>query len=158
MICKRIEKAVNCYGLAANFLNPSFQGRRFLINAKYANILHDFLQTTLTENGLVQLEHYKNKTGSFEVLFSRNYDSCNTFWRASRYFYPELSNLALKLNNLCSSTGQLERVFSKWAYVHSLKRNRLREDRSAQLVALYYELQLKDNRSIMLQLDNEDAD
>ena len=47
--------------------------------------------------------------------------------------------------NLNASTGQLERLFSEWAYVHSPKRNRLNSERSAKLVSLYYNMRLKDD-------------
>lgn len=135
---ERLNKVINVYGLTANFLNHTYRGLRFAHIPEYVQKVNDFLREELSENGLGQLQHYKNLTGSFDLIIKKNFKSWDVFWKSCKYFYPELSNLALKLLNIPASTGQLERLFSQWSYVHNTKRNRLRQDRSAKLISLYY--------------------
>ena len=127
------------------FLHPVYKDIRFADYVEYINKMNNFFRQNLTENGFAQLEDFKIRTGMFGILDRRNYRSSEIFWKAAKNFYPELSNLALKLLNICASTGELERLFSQWAYVHDPKRNRLKPERSAKLVCLYYSLRMRDN-------------
>ena len=141
LIENRLIKVINQYGLAANFLHPVYQGLR--LREEQLQKMNNFFEQNLTANGLIELECYKNRTGMFRMIFNRGYQSWEIFWWTARNFYPELSKLALKLQNVCASTGELERLFSQWAYVHDPKRNRLKPHRSAKLVCLYYALRIK---------------
>lgn len=105
--------------------------------------MEQFFRENLSPEGLVQLNAYRNQTGIFNRLFERQFESWKIFWRAAEHFYPELSRLAVKLLHIPASTGDLERLFSEWAYVHSKIRNRLTDQRSKKLIALYYNLRLK---------------
>ena len=76
--------------------------------------MNNFFENELTANGLRELQDFIEGNGLFRILQERNYQSATVFWKAASIFYPELSLLAEKL-----ITGELERLFSQWAYVHS---------------------------------------
>lgn len=157
LIENRLVKVINEYGLAANCLYPVYPDLRFTNSEENLNKMNNFFAQTLTANSLIELRSYRNRTGTFGMLFNRNYRSWEVFWKSARNFYPELSNLALKLHNICASTDELERLCSQWSYVHDPKRNRLTPQRSAKLVCLYYSLRITDNiRNAHFYYENED--
>ena len=133
----RISKVITPYGLAANLLHPAYRGLRFDNNELYKTMMRNFFQTEFTEEGLIQLEHYQNQTYRFQRLFENNYRSWSLFWRVAGLFYKELSVLAIKLLKIPASTGELERLFSQWSYIHSTKHCHLIYERSAKLIFLY---------------------
>ena len=45
LIKARIKKALNVYGLAANYLHPVYKGRQFSENAEYMDMMNEFFQT-----------------------------------------------------------------------------------------------------------------
>lgn len=151
---QRVEKAINVYGLVANFLHPVYQGSLIMTNPDYNREVTDFFEQNLDEDGLKELEEYKKKTGCFAKLFVKNYQE-TLFWTVAQSFYPHLSEIALKLMNIPASTAQLERFFSHWAYVHDPKRNRLTPERSYKLAALYYHLRPKDKKILVEDDDDE---
>lgn len=157
MIEERKGRVINVYGLATNLLHPRYQGRRFQQSQLYTHNCNEFLRQNLNEAGLQQLEDYRNRAGFIGNLLEDNYRSAPIFWRTAQRFYPELSNLATKLQLISASTAQLERLFSEWAHVHSARRNRLTPQRSSKLIALYYDRRLNDN-VLMDDLNSEDED
>lgn len=140
----RQQRAIHVYGLAANFLHPRYQGRAFANDQIYVNQVEQFFVESLEEEGLAQLEIFRNRAGLFQNMLQRDFRSGLVFWKTVQDFYPELSELAIKLHLAPASTGQLERLFSEWAYVHHAKRNRLSEERSSQLIAIYYDTRFND--------------
>lgn len=156
MVQERLQKVINRYGLAANFLHHNYRGLRFQNNDNYMQMVDTFYRENLTDDGLRALEHYMNGTGYFGILHRKNYRSWLVFWKAAAYFYPELSRLALKLLNICAATAELERLFSQWSYVHDTKRNRLLTHRSKKLASLYYTFRAKDENQCESSSDSED--
>lgn len=142
---KRIDKAINGYGFAANFFHPVYQGRRVVSNPEYNQELNEFFAQNLDQDGKRELEQFKRKEGIFEDLFQQNYKNPVLFWRAARDEFPILSDLAIKLLNIPASTAQLERFFSHWGYVHDSKRNQLLPERSYKLAALYFDMRSEDS-------------
>ena len=145
LVENREQKVINVYGLTANFLHPHYRGLRFTNNAVHMKSMNQFLNENLSENGLNELNDFKNQTGYFRDIFARNDRSWKLFWQTSEIYYPELSKLAIRLLNICAATGELERLFSQWAYVHNTKRNHLTKERSAKLITLYYGLRFRDD-------------
>lgn len=146
---ERLNRVLNEHGLAANFLHPQYKGRRFINNLQCVALMNQFFQENLSPQGFQELHEYTNETGMFERIFARRYNSCRVFWRRARRFYPELSLTAVRLLHIPASTGDLERLFSEWSLVHRKTRNRLGEDKSARLIALYYSLGLRNANNIM---------
>lgn len=71
----RLNKVINEYGLAANFLFPRYKGRRFFNNDHYVEIKDRFFQENLNLEGLAQLDMYTNQIGIFEDLFNQRYEN-----------------------------------------------------------------------------------
>ncbi|OXU22145.1 hypothetical protein TSAR_001567, partial [Trichomalopsis sarcophagae] len=67
--------------------------------------MNELFAQNLTADGLTELESYRNRAGVFRIRFDRNYQSWETFWKAARNFFLELSHLALKFFNMCASTA-----------------------------------------------------
>lgn len=121
----RLQKIINKYDLAVNFLLSRYQGRSFVNNNNYVAIKNQFFQENLSPEGLNQLQDYVNQQGIFQLLFKQHYEDWKVFCRAAQPFCRKLSDLAEKLLSIPASTGDLERLFSKWALVHCKLRNRL---------------------------------
>lgn len=144
---KRLDKVLQSITLTANFLHPVYQGKQFAHLESFNSKVELFLQEELTHQypqELHGLDEYKKKSGIFEVVFKKNIQSPKVFWCMIEDYYPALSNLAQRLLSIPSSSAQIERLFSNWAYIHSEIRNRLSVDRSMKLVAIYYAFKMQD--------------
>lgn len=97
LIEQQVSKILNPVSLVANFLHPSYQGRRFMNTKRYAEIVNEFLIDELDENGLTDLVKYSNKNGLFHKLFSKEIKSPTTFWNFAKTEHPNLARFSLKL-------------------------------------------------------------
>ena len=55
---------------------------------------------------------------------------------------PELAAIACKVLSISMSGGSLERTWSSYSFIHSKRRNRLREGRADKLVDIYSNMQM----------------
>lgn len=150
--------ALNTYALTGNYLHPIYRGK-YLSEAQL-DIVDEFLLETLPNDGLDSLENFRSSQGIFKTLSEKNVQSPRTFWGMAERSNAELARLARLLLKIPASSAQLERFFSNWAHVHSLKRNRLLSETSKKLVHVYYSLKIKDDAIVEeegydLDLDSE---
>lgn len=143
----RLDKVLTPIALVANFLHPKYRGQKFAhldtLNAKVS----PFLEDELGEEHAQELEgvrKFQNKEEPFKSIFDKNVACPKTFWCFMEPYYPALSKLAIKLSNIPSSSAQIERLFSHWAFIHSDLRNRLTVERSMKLVGIYYAFKMQD--------------
>lgn len=145
VIMKRRKYALNKYLLTSNILHPRYQGKN--MSSDDRDQVEDFILNSsgMSADGLNSYIEFKEKSGIFETLFTKQNLSTNAFWAFAKQKHPELYAFASKLLNLPASTTQLERVFSNWSYVHNNLRNCLTPDRSKKLMSVYYSLKLSEN-------------
>uniref|UniRef100_A0A0C9RAK5 ZBED1_2 protein n=1 Tax=Fopius arisanus TaxID=64838 RepID=A0A0C9RAK5_9HYME len=147
MVNKRLEKVLQPIALTANFLHPVYQGKQFTHLELLKATVDEFLDEEMARRDLQQwegLREYKEKTGIFKTIFDKQITSPKAFWCLAEGYYPTLSQLAQRLLNIPSSSAQIERLFSNWAFIHSDLRNRLSIDHSRKLVSIYYALKMQD--------------
>lgn len=129
--------------ITANFLHPVYRGRK--LNSVQTRDVQDFLFEKLDAAGLESSRLYNIGDGTFGALARKNISSPNTYWYyAIQQGHKELGELAMKLMKLPSSTAQLERLFSNWAFVHDDIWNRLHPETSKKLVDVYFTLRAND--------------
>lgn len=142
----RLDKVLQPIALVANFLHPEYQGKKFAhletFNTKVAEFLEEELGGENRE--LEAVRKFKNKEEPFKKIFQKNIGCAKTFWCFIEPYYPALAQLAIKLSNIPSSSAQIERLFSHWAFIHSDLRNRLSVERSMKLVSIYYAFKMQD--------------
>ncbi|XP_016657408.1 uncharacterized protein LOC107882870 [Acyrthosiphon pisum] len=85
---------------------------------------------------IADLCHFKNKTGPFckEYLWAAINDTNGLNWWNAFCSEIELSKIAIKILSLLATSAAVERTFSSYKDVHSLKRNRLINERASKLV------------------------
>ena len=137
----RLKKVVKPIKLAANFLHPVYEVKRFLDKANYKEMVK-FLKETLGVDGVKDLSGYKEKTGIFNVLHLKDVKCLQRFWTFAEPHHPGLAELAKKLMRIPSSTASIERLFSQWEFIHNKLRNRLGTEKSKKLVHVYCTLKL----------------
>ncbi|EFN88852.1 hypothetical protein EAI_13643, partial [Harpegnathos saltator] len=98
----------------------------------------NFLLNILDEKGIVDLHTFNERTGIFQTLFKKHVEDPIIFWDMVKVYHPNLSSLALRLQEIPASSAQIERVFSNWSFVQSPIRNRLDFERSRKLLHIYY--------------------
>ena len=62
--------------------------------------MNECFKSSLSQNGIKELEEFKYKTSVFGKLFETQFKSPEIFWKLAKPFYSELSSLAEKLRNL----------------------------------------------------------
>lgn len=152
----RLAKVLQPIALAANFVHPRYRGQKFSHSEEFNSKVEAFLEEELGDGPVAGLQHYKNKTGKFDKVFKKNIECPKAFWHLMEAYYPILSKVALKLLNIPSSSAQIERLFSHWAFIHSDIRNRLSVERSMKLVAIYYAFKMQDINNDYASDDGED--
>jgi len=93
---------------------------------------------------IADLCHFKNKTGPFckEYLWAAINDTNGLNWWNAFCSEIELSKIAIKILSLPATSAAVERTFSSYKDVHSLKRNRLTNERASKLVFIKHNLQV----------------
>lgn len=138
--------ALNQYALTANYLHPVYRGRN--MDGNQLDVVDQFLLDSLESNGLDSLQQFKLNEGIFETLRVKQIIKPRTFWNLTERRHKELASLANKLLKIPASSAQLERLFSNWGHIHSLRRNRLHSTTSQKLLHTYYSLKLNDEYQI----------
>lgn len=138
VIANRINKALWPAAFAANILHHMYQG--VLLSDSQLESGREFIHEHLDEEGLNEFAAYIDREGMFPKILDKQLESPFAFWNMAQFKHPKLAELAEKLLNMLAATAEIERLFSNWAYVHSLLRNRLKNERSKKLVHIYYHL------------------
>lgn len=135
----------------AYYLDPRYCGKSLSQEHSRINFLIEEASKLINKNSNAQLARemleYQSKLGVFSlnVLWSDEATKDPiTWWSALRNEVPVLSELAAKLMSIPASSAAAERNWSHFGFVHSLRRNRLTNDRVFKLVYLYSNLRLND--------------
>ena len=95
---------------------------------------------------LEPLREFTKGEGSFANLNRKKFTWPKTFWHfAAQTGHEKLAAFALDYLEIPAFTAQLERLFSKWAYVHSDIRQRLSTETSNKLANVYFALRTTDD-------------
>ncbi|XP_015115596.1 uncharacterized protein LOC107040163 [Diachasma alloeum] len=143
----RLTKLLQPIALTANYVHPEYRGKQFAHIQSFNSAVLTFLREELVGEDPCEwksLREYAEGKGIFEKLFSKKIKSPEAFWCMAEVDYPTLSGLAKKLSSIPSSTAQIERVFSNWAFIHSDLRNRLSVERSMKSVSIFYAFKMRD--------------
>ena len=107
--------------------------------------IKNYVFDKLDASGLESLRQFSENEGSFANLNRKKIISPKTFWHfANQMGHAKLASFAMDYLKIPSSTAQLERLFSQWAYVHSKPRNRLSDGTSAKVANIYFTLRASD--------------
>ena len=135
----------------AYYLDPRYCGKSLSQEHSRINFLIEEASKLINKNSNAQLARemleYQSKLGVFSlnVLWSDEATKDPiTWWSALRNEVPVLSEFAAKLMSIPASSAAAERNWSHFGFVHSLRRNRLTNDRVFKLVYLYSNLRLND--------------
>ncbi|KYM95571.1 hypothetical protein ALC62_13782 [Cyphomyrmex costatus] len=144
-VCTLINKSLRPSILTANFLHPTYKGKKFMHIEKYRCEVYNFLSKELNVKNLCDhlgIQAFLHGTDIFKILDSKNLTFPHTYWFMASKKYPDLAELADKLMKIPASSAQIERLFSQWSFVHSDIRNRLTTERSQKLIEIYYSLKM----------------
>nr|XP_022909870.1 uncharacterized protein LOC111420999 isoform X1 [Onthophagus taurus] len=142
-LAARKKMALNVYALTAYYLHPVYENKK--LNSEHLREIHAFLFKILSAQGCEEWDNYERNVGIFPQIKEKNITKPLLFWRMAEMENKELPQVALKLLKMPASSGEIERVFSNWGYIHSSIRNRLGFEKSKKLVYIYYTLKIKDN-------------
>ena len=137
IISDRIKKAVWPAGYTANMLHHKYQGR--LLDEEQKAIGNNFLEDYLNIDAKRELQIFLERRDMYEV-YAENCDNSIGFWYILGWSLPHLSKFMVKLFLIPASTALIESYFSHWTYVHNSYRNRLGNEKSANLVDIYHSL------------------
>lgn len=144
---ERLRKVIKPSILTANFLHPTYKGRRFMHIEMYRTEVYNFLKKELNVQNLCDhfgIQAFLHDTDIFKILNTKNLMSPQTYWFMAGKKYLDLAELADNLMKIPASSAQIERLFSHWSFIHSDLRNRLTAERSQKLVEIYYSLKMMD--------------
>lgn len=142
---ERLKKIIRPSILTANFLHPTYKGRRFMHIEMYRCEVYNFFRKELNVENLYDyfgIQAFLHDTDIFKIFNTKNITSPQTYWFMAGKKYPDLAELADKLMKIPVSSAQIERLFSHWSFIHSDLRNRLIAERSQKLVEIYYSLKM----------------
>lgn len=136
---------------AAHLLDPKYLGK-CLNTEEHSDAVEFIYQLSKKLDNLdvdakqviADLCHFKNKTGPFckEYLWAAINDTNGLNWWNAFCSEIELSKIAIKILSLPATSAAVERTFSSYKDVHSLKRNRLTNERASKLVFIKHNLQV----------------
>lgn len=136
----RLEKSkvLNNVTMTANYLHPVYRGKKLTQEQRQA--VTNYVFDKLDASGLESLRQFSENEVSFANLNRKK-----TFWHfANQMGHAKLASFAMDYLKIPSSTAQLERLFSQWAYVHSKPRNRIPDKAAAKLANIYFTLRASD--------------
>lgn len=143
---------LNTVTMTANFLHPAYRGK--LLSQDQLTEVNSYMLEKLDGDQLESLRKFKENTDVFASLVKKKGLSALTFWHfASESGHRKLADFARDYLKIPSSTAQLERLFSNWAYVHNDIRNKLSDETSKKLVNMYFTLRATDE---LPESDSED--
>jgi hypothetical protein len=135
----------------AYYLDPRYRGKSLSQEHSRINFLIEeaskLINRSLNSQLAREMLEYQSKSGVFNlnVLWSDEATkNPTTWWSALKNEVPVLSELAAKLMSIPASSAAAERNWSHFGFVHSLRRNRLTNDRVFKLVYIYSNLHLND--------------
>lgn len=140
LIQERIGRAVKDVGYAANLFHHSYRGER--LNDFQKNIAEKFLDKEMNDDCKAEHRIYKQDVnGHYRTMRQKltNKDAL-FYWTFVGIKLKNLSEFALKLFTIPASSALIEGFFSHWTYIHSNYRNRLSEEKSSDLVDIYYSI------------------
>lgn len=136
-ISARISKALRAVNFSANLLHHRYNGEN--LNEEQREKAENFLATYFSEQAQHEFVVYNSTRREFEKL-ARNCQDPVDYWKIVRMSLPALATEAIRLQLIPASTASLEGLFSEWTFVHSCYRNRLGDDKSAELLDIYHSL------------------
>ncbi|CAD7092373.1 unnamed protein product [Hermetia illucens] len=142
---KRRAQALTPVAMSANFMHPSYRGRKF--NSEQMKMVEYFLLEALDSPGLDQLLLFKRNEDVFKILAVKKVISYDTFWSMAERMCPELATFAKRLLCIPASVSYVDKIFSNWSGAHSSARNLLGMDLYRKLTKAHFELNLADNSS-----------
>lgn len=137
IVKSRIKKAVWPIGYAANFLHHKYKGLKLDNEAR--NIAESFIQNNLDPQYYDEYLLFCERRETFDALAKKCVNPIS-FWTFCRNEFPHLSDFAIKLMLVPASTAMLEGMFSTWTYIHNIYRNKLKNDKSSDLLDIYHSL------------------
>lgn len=132
--------AINIYCKVANYLDPRYRGQKLSFDD--IEEVEVFLIGELDAQGIDSFQKFKNKSDFSEVLEAKNITFSVLYWKCALSIakHQHLAKLALKIITIPASSGEIERVFSNWKFIHGPLRNRLNFQNSKKLVEVYYNI------------------
>ncbi|XP_065656505.1 uncharacterized protein LOC136081964 [Hydra vulgaris] len=147
---KRKDFCLTEIHLAANILDPKFQGRVLTGEQKIdaCEAIHNIAASMPDVNEeimMFDLANYQSKGGIISKLFiwtAVGITQPINWWKGLCSF-TELSKVASRILQLPASSAACERSFSTYSNIHSAKRNRLTIERAGKLVFISQNLKLE---------------
>lgn len=134
----RIDKAIKDVAYAANLLHHNYQGQN--LNETQRRTAEYFLFNHMSDQCKVDYNIYQTDDGGFYANLREKIDkhSAMAYWTLCGAKLKDLGLFAKKLFTIPASTAMLEGLFSHWTYIHNNYRNRLSEEKSQDLLDIYY--------------------
>lgn len=133
---ERFRKAIHPAGFASNLLHNVYQGQN--LNEEEREIALNFIKNYTDDETVTEFTNYQSQKDQF-TKYAKNC-SAAAYWALCKMYFPKLSRLALDLMIIPASTAELEGLFSKWTYIHTVYRNRLGDIKSSLLLNIYQSL------------------
>jgi hypothetical protein len=127
--------------LISHSFDPRYRGKKFSDGQK--GLVYNWALKKLNSNDLNIFYEFIEMKKNFAPGNFHFEDDPFLFWRTIKETEPDyvtVADLALQYISLPASTAQLERLFSMWQHVHSLRRNRLTQETSQNLTKVYHTL------------------
>lgn len=132
---ERKLKAIPDVAYAAYWMHHKYTGE--LLDDDQRQRALDFLTERLDDPGRNELDDFLINRETYDKA-AENVESPIDYWTLKEFKYPVLSKLCLQLMLIPASTAQLEGFFSQWSYVENKWRNKLSNERTAQLADIYH--------------------
>lgn len=147
----RKEFCISSIHNAAHLLDPKYFGK--CLNPEEHSDAVEFIYQLSKKLDCLEVDarqvitdigNFKNKTGPFskEYLWVAINDTNGLNWWNAFCSETEVSKIAIKILSLPATSAAVERTFSSYKDVHSLKRNRLTNERASKLVFIKHNLKV----------------
>lgn len=140
LIKERIGKALKDVAYAANFIHHEYQGRK--LNEAQKTIAKNFLTNEMDAECQAEYIIYQQDENGYYSAMRQKLEAKHAlfYWSFVRIQLKKLGEFGHKIFNIPASTALLEGFFSDWTYIHNNYRNRLSEEKSEDLVDIYYSM------------------
>lgn len=136
LITIHLDCILNSVSLAANLLNPHYQGKSFKNISKYSKIVNEFLIEELDESGLESLYKYQDKLDFFSMLFNKNLQCIDIFWRSAEREHSSLSKFSRCLLRIPACTKKTK--------IHLIQNKNFNIEQKRKVSELHYSLKLNE--------------
>ena len=141
----RFNQAMTPYHFLAFCSHPKFRGKG--LDDEHLESVHQLIpsrwQGVLGDLCSLQAETHPFPSYMFKDSFFENVDPC-VWWLCIKKQYksvnPKLSDVALHLLNLLSSSASIERIFSNFSHIQTKLRNRIGIEKASKLITCFREL------------------